>query len=32
MKKNIHVTKRPDGRWNVIKEGGKRASCITDKQ
>jgi hypothetical protein len=32
MKKNIHVTKRPDGRWNVIKEGGKRASCITDTQ
>ena len=32
MKKNIHVTKRSDGRWNVIKEGSKRASCIADTQ
>jgi len=32
MGKNIHVTKRPDGRWQAIGEGNSRASYIADTQ
>lgn len=32
MGKNIHVTKRPDGNWQVIKEGNSRASCVAKTQ
>ena len=32
MGKNIHVTKRPDGRWQAKCEGNSRASCITNTQ
>lgn len=27
-KRNVHVTPRPDGRWNVLREGGERASSV----
>lgn len=29
---NHHITKRPDGKWQVKGEGNKRASVITDTQ
>ena len=32
MKQNYHVTRRPDKRWNVIKEGNERASYVADTQ
>ena len=32
MGKNIHVTKRPDGNWQAIKEGNSRASCVAKTQ
>ena len=32
MAKNIHVTKRPDGQWQAIREGGSRASCVAKTQ
>ena len=32
MKKNIHVSQTPDGRWQAKKEGADRASKVTDKQ
>ena len=31
-KQNEHVTKRDDGKWQVIGEGNKRASAVTDTQ
>lgn len=31
-KQNEHVTKRGDGKWQVIGEGNKRASAVTDTQ
>lgn len=31
-KRNLHVTPRPDGRWNVIREGADRASSVHDTQ
>lgn len=31
-KKNEHVTKRDDGKWQVKGEGNKRASAITNTQ
>lgn len=27
-KRDVHVTPRPDGRWNVTREGGDRASSV----
>lgn len=32
MGKNIHVTKRPDGKWQAIGEGNSRASYVTQTQ
>lgn len=32
MGKNQHVTKRPDGKWQVIGEGNSRAISIADTQ
>ena len=32
MGKNQHVTKRPDGKWQVIGEGNSRATSIADTQ
>ena len=32
MRKNYHVTKRPDGNWQAIGEGNSRASCVTSTQ
>lgn len=32
MGKNIHVTKRPDGKWQAIGEGNSRASYVTNTQ
>lgn len=32
MGKNIHITPRPDGQWNVIVEGNTRATAITNTQ
>lgn len=32
MKKNQHVTKRPDGKWQVIGAGNSKATAITDTQ
>ena len=32
MNKNQHVTKRPDGNWQVKGEGNKRATAITNTQ
>ena len=32
MAKNIHVTKRPDGKWQAIGEGNSRASYVTKTQ
>ena len=29
---NHHITKRPDGKWQVKGEGNKRASVVTDTQ
>lgn len=31
-KPGIHVTPRPDGRWNVSKQGAERASRVLDTQ
>lgn len=31
-KKNVHVTPRKDGKWNVIREGAGRASAVADTQ
>ncbi|MDR1093508.1 MAG: DUF2188 domain-containing protein [Clostridiales bacterium] len=28
----IHVTPRPDGKWQVIRGGGEKASAVTDTQ
>ena len=28
--KNVHITPRSDGKWNVKQEGNKRASSIHD--
>jgi len=32
MGKNQHVTRRPDGNWQVIGENNKRATVITTTQ
>lgn len=32
MGKNIHVTHRPDGNWNVIGEGNKRPTAVVKTQ
>ena len=32
MGKNQHVTKRPDGKWQVIGEGNSRAISLADTQ
>lgn len=32
MAGSIHVTHRPDGKWQVIRGGGERASNVTDTQ
>lgn len=32
MRKNIHVTKRPDGQWQAIGEGNSKASFVTATQ
>ena len=32
MNKNQHVSKRPDGNWQVKGEGNKRATAITNTQ
>ena len=32
MKKDLHVTKRPDGQWQVIREKADRASSIHETQ
>ena len=32
MKKNQHVTHRPDGRWQVKGEGNSRATAIVNTQ
>lgn len=29
---NHHITKRPDGKWQVKGEGNKRASVVTNTQ
>lgn len=29
---NHHITKRPDGKWQVKGEGNQRASVVTDTQ
>lgn len=31
-KKNIHVTRRPDGDWQVKREGADRVSSVHDTQ
>lgn len=31
-KRNVHVTPRSDGRWNVQREGGQRPSSVHDTQ
>lgn len=31
-KKNVHVTPREDGRWNVQRSGSSRASSVHDTQ
>ena len=31
-KRNVWVTRRPDGRWNVKREGAERASHVTNTQ
>lgn len=31
-KKNVHITPRSDGKWNVKQAGNKRASSIHDTQ
>ena len=31
-KKNYHVTPRPDGKWQVIRDGADRASSVHDTQ
>jgi len=28
----IHVTPRPDGKWQVLRAGGDKASKVTDTQ
>ena len=32
MGKNQHVTRRPDGNWQVKGEGNKRATAVTSTQ
>lgn len=32
MNKNIHITKRPDGKWQAKSAGNQRASYIADTQ
>ena len=32
MPKNYHVTKRPDGKWQTIGEGNRRATHVTNTQ
>lgn len=32
MGKNQHVTKRPDGKWQVLGAGNSRATIIADTQ
>lgn len=32
MKKDLHVTKRPDGQWQVIRENADRASSVHETQ
>lgn len=32
MAKNQHVTKRPDGKWQVLGEGNSKATKVTDRQ
>lgn len=31
-KANVHVTPRPDGNWNVIRDGAERPSSVYDTQ
>lgn len=32
MRKQIHVTPRPDGNWQVIRPNAERASAVTETQ
>lgn len=32
MNKNVHVTHRPDGRWQAISAGAGRPAYVTDTQ
>lgn len=32
QKRDVHVTPRSDGRWNVSREGSERASSVHDTQ
>ncbi len=31
-KRDVHVTPRPDGDWNVIRDGAERPSSVHDTQ
>lgn len=31
-RRNVHVTPRHDGRWNVTRDGAQRASSVHDTQ